>query len=668
MSYRPYDRNPSGIVFFGTQTTDPTFDSSSNFVVDQTNSRLVTPNLLLSNNGKIGSQGKSDILTLGADGVATFASGVIIDGDLVVNGTQVILNTEVVEIEDNIIVLNSNSTGSPVADAGVEIKRGSSPSVQLLWDEGIDKWTFTNNGTNYFEIVGHSLTQTLTNKTISGSNNTFTNIPNNALVNDGVTVTAGTGLSGGGEVKLGSSITVNIGAGNGISASTTGIAVNPGSGIIVDSLGVHAKAGSGIAVDNNGIHVVESVISGRAELTSANLDDTDQFLVLDSDSNQLRRITKANLLGGLGAGTVTSVAVSGQNGINVVSGSPVTSSGTIVLGLSNIPNSSLQNSSITFSDGSVTSSIALGQTFTLDGGTGIDVDITSSTATFTLDLNELPATGIANGDSIVFVDASDSNKSKKDTLANLATFFAGNGLSATNSVLAVNVDNSTIEIDTDTLRLKDNGVTNAKLRDSAGLSVIGRSANTTGDPADITAATDHHVLRRSGTALGFGLIVNNNIDGAAAINFSKLENGTALSVLGRSANTNGAVASIVAGTDGHVLRRSGTAVGFGTIASAGIADGAVTEAKRSRTVATINSSVTMSSDINLVTSGSGGVTVTLPAASTGRVIRIKKVDSGAGFVTISGGAATIDGASTKALYYQYESMTLASDGTNWFAV
>lgn len=51
-----------------------------------------------------------------------------------------------------------------------------------------------------------------------------------------------------------------------------------------------------------------------------------------------------------------------------------------------------------------------------------------------------------------------------------------------------------------------NAVTDTKLRDSAALSVIGRSANSTGDPADIAAGSDGDVLRRSGTTLGFGAI------------------------------------------------------------------------------------------------------------------------------------------------------------------
>lgn len=56
-------------------------------------------------------------------------------------------------------------------------------------------------------------------------------------------------------------------------------------------------------------------------------------------------------------------------------------------------------------------------------------------------------------------------------------------------------------------------------------------------------------------------------------------NSTALSVMGRSANSSGTPADIAAATDGHVLRRSGTTLGFGTIATAGIADSAVTYAK-----------------------------------------------------------------------------------------
>jgi hypothetical protein len=64
----------------------------------------------------------------------------------------------------------------------------------------------------------------------------------------------------------------------------------------------------------------------------------------------------------------------------------------------------------------------------------------------------------------------------------------------------------------------------------------------------------------------------------AAVWFS-LTHASAQSVVGRSGSTAGAVADIVAGTDGHVLRRSGTTLGFGQVVAAGIADDAVGGAK-----------------------------------------------------------------------------------------
>lgn len=69
--------------------------------------------------------------------------------------------------------------------------------------------------------------------------------------------------------------------------------------------------------------------------------------------------------------------------------------------------------------------------------------------------------------------------------------------------------------------IADGAVTDAKLRDSSGLSVIGRAANTTGDPADIIAGTDNHVLRRSGTSVGFGQVTTDGIT-TSAITYPKL--------------------------------------------------------------------------------------------------------------------------------------------------
>jgi hypothetical protein len=194
--------------------------------------------------------------------------------------------------------------------------------------------------------------------------------------------------------------------------------------------------------------------------------------------------------------------------------------------------------------------------------------------------------------------------------------------------------------------LTDDAVTNAKLRDSGALSVIGRSANSSGDPADIsTTATSGAVLRESGSALGFGTIATGGLADSAvtnaklanmahgtvkgrmlgegtgapqdillvdgpevawvwaspadeltlaltagaigttalandAVTNAKLRNSGALSVIGRSANSSGDPADISAtATSDAVLRESGSALGFGTIATGGLANDAVTNAK-----------------------------------------------------------------------------------------
>jgi len=129
---------------------------------------------------------------------------------------------------------------------------------------------------------------------------------------------------------------------------------------------------------------------------------------------------------------------------------------------------------------------------------------------------------------------------------------------------------------TGTTSLITNSVGNAQLRQSAALSVVGNSTNATANVADILAGTDGFVLRRSGTALGFGLLVDANIDAAAAIAHSKLAAAAGASVLGRSASSSGALAPILSGANGQVLIRIGGAVNFGQLTS-GSAAGTTTD-------------------------------------------------------------------------------------------
>ena len=80
-------------------------------------------------------------------------------GDLTVQGTTTTVNTETVNLADNIISLNSNFTsGTPTENAGIEVIRGDSATKSFVWDETSNRWTI---GTENFAAGSIVLTGTI---------------------------------------------------------------------------------------------------------------------------------------------------------------------------------------------------------------------------------------------------------------------------------------------------------------------------------------------------------------------------------------------------------------------------------------------------------------------------------------------------------------------------
>lgn len=77
---------------------------------------------------------------------------VTVNGDFNVTGSTTTLETAQLLVEDNIVTLNSTATSASL-DAGIEVNRGSGNGVpSLKWNESADRWQFTNDGTNFYNI------------------------------------------------------------------------------------------------------------------------------------------------------------------------------------------------------------------------------------------------------------------------------------------------------------------------------------------------------------------------------------------------------------------------------------------------------------------------------------------------------------------------------------
>jgi hypothetical protein len=97
--------------------------------------------------------GESAAVTIGLPDDVTITNSLTVGGKLTVNGTVTAVNTETTTLNDNIIVLNNNETGTPSQNAGLEVERGTSANTSILWNETSDQWTLTNDGTNYHSVT-----------------------------------------------------------------------------------------------------------------------------------------------------------------------------------------------------------------------------------------------------------------------------------------------------------------------------------------------------------------------------------------------------------------------------------------------------------------------------------------------------------------------------------
>lgn len=163
-------------------------------------------------------------------------------------------------------------------------------------------------------------------------------------------------------------------------------------------------------------------------------------------------------------------------------------------------------------------------------------------------------------------------------------------------------------------------------------------------PADLTLIEVKHIIQ--GTTSGTGNSITIATGGADVINRAGGPTSVTLPLLGESR---------------AFLYQASTAIWTVVWAELPQESGSAP----TRVTARSTTYTALASDIVLCTAGAGGFTVTLPASTINSQVIVKKVDAGAGTITISPTSGTIDGAATDTITTRYVSNTYVADGTNW---
>jgi len=147
-------QNNGNPIFLTTGDNDGVkiFDSSGDLRLHSRDTGIYTyTGLFVDNNAVLTTASTIDADTLDtlqatsflrSDQSDSMAGSLTIDDDLFVGGRIVSTSDSNISFGDNIILINTATTGNNTLDAGIEIERGLSTNVSFIWDESQDYWSF----------------------------------------------------------------------------------------------------------------------------------------------------------------------------------------------------------------------------------------------------------------------------------------------------------------------------------------------------------------------------------------------------------------------------------------------------------------------------------------------------------------------------------------------
>ena len=194
------------------------------------------------------------------------------------------------------------------------------------------------------------------------------------------------------------------------------------SGTLEYMLDVAANSGLGMTPYNNAANVADLAISASFFSDAAVAVADDQFMFLDADGSPKRESLADYATAIAGSGLAAAAGVLSVD-LNEADAGVV----------------DLAADSFTFIDADDSNAVKK-DSYVDYADLAAGVGLSAAAGVFALDLNELGAAAIAAGDSLAFIDATDSNNSKKETVDDLAALFAGVGLSAASAVMALDLN------------------------------------------------------------------------------------------------------------------------------------------------------------------------------------------------------------------------------------
>ncbi len=341
------EMNSNKIIGLGAPSSST--DAATKGYVDTQVSAISTSSITQGNSNVSVTDTGSGTVTVSVDGstaLTVTSAGVTVAGNLTVSGATTTVESSTISLADNILTLNSDATGSPSQNAGIEVERGDEANVQIRWNEGSDIWQFTNDGATYVQMA------TSTDTLSEGSTNLYHTtdrargavsasvstgvaynsttgvislgaIPNSALSNNSITINGSAVALGGtrtlatDDVAEGSTnlYFTNTRARGAVSVTTGSAGYNSSTGVItVPGTTAHISEGANLYYTDARARAAVSFTAGSGAYNSS----TGVFTIPTNTSDLTN-----------GAGFVTSSGVTSVATSNGLTGGTITSTGTL---------------------------------------------------------------------------------------------------------------------------------------------------------------------------------------------------------------------------------------------------------------------------------------------------------------------------------------------------